>query len=314
MRSCYLGLREFHAALTCADLFFDALVDSSYPTRQNSVQKYLAISLRTSKSGLMASGKVDANCGRVDEQRPTRWGIWPTLGLSCVIGTVYVFIQVIVVAGFVVAGTIGGQDLDISQFAESLESNGLFLAATTCTAAPFTIALILLFARIRKPITVRQYLCLHRPGWKEVCKWSLVVLLFVVCHDSLTYAVHRPIVPEFMVSAYTTAYFTPLLLIAFLVLAPLSEELFFRGFLFGGIEESRLGSAGAVILTSVVWSVMHVQYDLYSMGGIFAGGLILGLSRVKTKSVYTPIIMHMLQNTIATIEVVIYLRMFANAA
>lgn len=257
---------------------------------------------------------MQAHLERMDEQRPTPWGIWPTLGFSCVIGTVYVFVQVIVVAGFVVAGTIRGQDLDISQFAEGLESNGLFLAVTTCAAAPFTIGLILLFAKIRKPITVREYLCLRWPGWKEICKWSLVVLLFVICHDSLTHLVHRSIVPKFMVSAYTSAYFRPLLLIAFFIAAPLSEELFFRGFLFRGVEKSRVGSAGAVILTSLAWSVMHVQYDVYSMGGVFAGGLILGLCRVKTKSVYTPIIMHMLQNTIATIEVVVYLRIMANAA
>lgn len=249
----------------------------------------------------------------VSEQQPTPWGFWPTIGFSCVIGVVYIFIQAIVVGVFAVVAVLRTPDLDINQFTDSLQTNGLLLSIATCAAAPFTIGLIVLFAKGRKEITVREYLCLHRVGWKEIGKWSLVVLVFIGCFDALTFLIGRPVVPEFMTSAYTTAYFAPLLWLAFVIVAPLSEEVFFRGFLFKGIENSRLGAVGAAITTSLVWSILHIQYDIYSMFVLFAGGLLLALARVRSNSLYAPIAMHILQNLIATVEVVIYLRIYPNA-
>ena len=252
----------------------------------------------------------DEHAGR---EQPTPWGLWPTIGFSCVIGVVYVLIQVIVVAVFAVVAVLRTPELDIDQFADSLQTNGFLLAIATFAAAPFTIGLILLFAKGRKEMTVRQYLCLHSVGWKEICKWSLAVLVFIGCFDTLTFLMRRPVVPEFMRSTYATAYFAPLLWLAFIIVAPLSEELFFRGFLFKGIESSRLGAIGAAIITSLVWAILHIQYDIYSMLVLFTGGLLLALSRIRSKSLYPPIAMHVLQNLIATVEVVIYLRIYPDA-
>jgi hypothetical protein len=110
-----------------------------------------------------------------------------------------------------------------------------------------------------------------------------------------------------MVQAYKTSFFPPLLWLAFIVASPLYEEIFFRGFLFKGIEHSRAGPAGAVIITSLAWSLLHIQYDFLIIISIFAGGLLLGLARLKTNSIYVPIVMHALQNLMATIVVIIYL-------
>ena len=110
-----------------------------------------------------------------------------------------------------------------------------------------------------------------------------------------------------MVDAYKTAYFTPLLWLAFIIAAPLYEEILFRGFMFKGIENSRAGPIGAVIITSLAWSALHVQYDFLIIVSIFAGGLLLGWARLKTNSIYIPIAMHALQNLMAIIVVIIYL-------
>lgn len=255
-----------------------------------------------------------ANNGNTGEQKPTPWGFWPTVGFSCIIAVVYILIIIIVVAAFAVPAIIMNPDLDIPQFADGLVSNGLFLAISTCVTAPFTIGLAVLFAKIRKAITIKEYLCLHRTGWKELCKWSLILLLFVGCYDTLTFFLRRPIVPEFMFSAYKSARFIPLLWLVLVLIAPLSEEIFFRGFLFKGIQNSRIGAAGAVIITSLAWSAIHTQYDAYGIASIFVGGLLLGFARLKSNSIYPPIVMHALQNIIATIEVVIYLRIVSPAA
>lgn len=210
---------------------------------------------------------------------------------------------------FIVAARLRDANFDFARLVDSIESNGFCLAVATCVSNPFVVGLTVLFAKIRKQITVRQYLCLHRVGWRELGKWSLVVVLFVICHDTLIFLLGRPIVPDFMLAAYRTAYSLPLLWLALMVMAPLAEEIFFRGFLFKGIEGSKLGPAVAIIITALAWSVMHLQYDIYGIAGLFVGGLLLGFARLRSNSIYPPIVMHALQNLIATIEVVVVSKM-----
>ncbi len=251
--------------------------------------------------------KINTNSTNPDAQKPTPWGFWPTIGFSCVIVIVFLFVSVIFSVGIIVATKILNPQFDIMKFAQSLDSNGLFLALTTSVAAPLVIGLSVLFAKIRKNITIKEYLSLNRTGWRQFAKWSLILLLFTVCSDAITSALGKPIVSDFMVDAYKTAYFTPLLWLAFIIAAPLYEEILFRGFMFKGIENSRAGPIGAVIITSLAWSALHVQYDFLIIVSIFAGGLLLGLARLKTNSIYIPIAMHALQNLLATIVVIIYL-------
>jgi len=209
--------------------------------------------------------------------------------------------------GIIVAAKVLNPKLDLMKFAQSLGSNGLFLSVLTFVIALLVIGLSVLFAKIRKNITIKEYLSLNRVGWRQFVKWSLILLIFTACSDALTSAFERPVVSEFMVSAYKTVYFTPLLWLAFIILTPIYEEIFFRGFVFKGIESAKIGPIGAVIITSLAWSALHIQYDLLIIASIFAGGLLLGWARLKTNSIYIPIAMHALQNLMATIAVMIYL-------
>ena len=76
----------------------------------------------------------------------------------------------------------------------------------------------------------------------------------------------------------------------------------FRGFLLEGFRRSRLGPAGAVLLTSLIWTVLHAQYGLYELTHIFLLGIILGAARLSTGSVKVPMALHAVVNLIATIE------------
>ena len=117
----------------------------------------------------------DANTG---EQKTRPWGFWPTVGFSLIIFIVYTVIQAIILVIFAVAAALQTQNFNIEQYVKGLESNGLFLAIATCAAAPFTIGMTILFAKIRKQITLKEYLGLHSVGWKELLKWSLILLIF----------------------------------------------------------------------------------------------------------------------------------------
>ncbi len=95
-----------------------------------------------------------------------------------------------------------------------------------------------------------------------------------------------------------------LVLGVWVVAAPVTEELFCRGFLFRGLEEG-LGGRAAVIVTSLLFTLVHIQYDLYGMTQALAIGLLFGVARLKTGSTTVTMAMHMTANAIATAEAAI---------
>jgi membrane protease YdiL (CAAX protease family) len=230
--------------------------------------------------------------------QPKPWGFWATVGLSLAILAMFVTVQTIVSVGFIVV-----RHLPLTEL-KALESNGLLMSLATLTSAPLAGGMTVLFAMLRKPMSVREYLALKFPTWRQV--WLSVLALAVYCAmtDWLSVSLNRPIVPDVMVDAYRSAGSVPLMWLTLMVAAPLFEEIFFRGFLFTGLQHSRLGSVGAIALTSLAWATIHAQYDLVGMLFIFVAGLLLGTVRVRTGSVSLCILLHALMNTAATFETI----------
>ena len=98
---------------------------------------------------------------------------------------------------------------------------------------------------------------------------------------------------------------SPLFFIAVVIVAPITEEIVFRGFLFRGLSASFLGVAGTLIVTSAAWAAMHVQYDWSSVGQIFLIGLLLGWLRWASGSTLLTIVLHVLANLAACIQAAI---------
>jgi membrane protease YdiL (CAAX protease family) len=246
---------------------------------------------------------MDATRRDISEKEPSPWGFWATIGFSCLVILVLLVVQAVVAIAFIVVMKAQHTDMD----PHSLGSNGLLLAIATCVSMPPTIAVSLLFAKLRKNITIKEYFCLYKPEQGQYIKWSLATLMLALCSDAVTIMLGRPVLPKFVVDAYTTAHFAPLLWFAMIIAAPLAEETIFRGFVFKGIQKSRIGSIGAILISSVGWAALHTQYDLYGVGTIFVSGLLLGIARSRSNSIYVPILMHALWSLIATIEVAIYM-------
>ena len=85
------------------------------------------------------------------------------------------------------------------------------------------------------------------------------------------------------------------------LLYPIAEEFLFRGVILGAFSR-KFGPAAAVILSAIAFAVVHVQYDLIGMGFILADGLLFGAARVLGRSVYLPMIFHVLGNSYAVWE------------
>ena len=80
------------------------------------------------------------------------------------------------------------------------------------------------------------------------------------------------------------------------VQAPICEELFFRGFMLGGLLR-RYGPVTAVLASSAIFSLFHI--NPYQMIGAFVIGCLLGWLYVVTRSIWPCIFGHALNNLAA---------------
>jgi beta-phosphoglucomutase len=236
------------------------------------------------------------------------WGFWATLGFAVAIacGIILTELGVGVVLGITAAATDRVDWIEMT----SWEANGFFWALVTLVTTPVAVGLICLCAWLRPGLSIRRYLALRPISRRQLGRWCLALLAFALLADLTTVLLQKPIVPDVMVEAYRTAGWPPLLWIAVVLCAPIGEELFFRGFLFKGWVQSPLGGWGTVIVTALIWAVIHQQYELYGIAIIFAAGLLLGYSRLHTGSLYPAIIMHALMNVIAMTQTAVFIRFF----
>lgn len=246
-----------------------------------------------------------AGPGRAQGAGRPGWGPWATVGLSIVVLVVYVLLQVVAALFLFFVNMARDPAFDAQAYLAGLQNDGFLLAVATTVSALLTTGLIVLLVRLRKGPSVRDYLCLAPVGLRSALVWLAATLVLVAASDSLTLLLDRPVVPEVMVEIYRSAGVLPLFWLAVVVMAPLFEEVFFRGFLFAGLERSRLGGIGAIVVTALAWAAIHLQYDLYGIATIFALGLLLGAARLKARSLPLTIGLHAAINLIASLELVL---------
>jgi membrane protease YdiL (CAAX protease family) len=91
------------------------------------------------------------------------------------------------------------------------------------------------------------------------------------------------------------------LLAAAALVAPICEEIFFRGFAFAGLLKG-MSLLPAVLLSSAVFAVAHA--DLGSLVPLFIIGLVLAWARWRTDSLWPGVIIHMANNTLAAVTII----------
>ncbi|MCU0304555.1 MAG: CPBP family intramembrane metalloprotease [Thermoanaerobaculales bacterium] len=232
------------------------------------------------------------------------WSPWATVGWSLLVAAVFVAAQLVVMAVWALAATAGLHELESVQ-AASL-SGDLFAVATLATAA-ICIPLIWAATALKARGEAARALALAPLTARQLALWLAATVVLVVASDLLTIALGRPLVPDFMTELVEATRVRALLWLAIVVAAPLFEELLFRGFLLEGLRRGRLGAAGAVVVTSLAWAAIHLQYDGYEVATIVLFGLLLGAARLRSGSLWAPIAMHLLVNLVATVETLVVL-------
>ncbi len=82
------------------------------------------------------------------------------------------------------------------------------------------------------------------------------------------------------------------------IAAPVSEEVCFRGMLFGGLRE-RLPRWIAALISAAIFGTLHAVTGLSAVPPLVAFGLILALLYEKTGSIVPGILLHVLNNSVA---------------
>jgi membrane protease YdiL (CAAX protease family) len=90
----------------------------------------------------------------------------------------------------------------------------------------------------------------------------------------------------------------PVQVLLIVIAAPISEEVCFRGMLFGGLRE-RLSRLGAALLSGVIFGGLHALTGVSAVPPLIIFGFLLSLLYEKTGSIVPGIILHMLNNSVA---------------
>ena len=237
-----------------------------------------------------------------DLLKDRRWGLWSTLGFSAIICALYILLSGLVVGLLYGLELVVNPDLDQNAFSESLLTNGFYWSISILVTTWSTVGLVILFVALRKGITIQEYLDFNSVSSAVVLRWFGVTLLFILVWDA-SYSIFGITEPDIEVEAYRNAGNIFLFWIAVVIAAPLSEEFFFRGFIFEGIRGSKLGPVGAILITSVAWGMIHQQYGIYEMVLISVLGVLFGIAKIKTRSLYTTIALHSIFNLISMAEI-----------
>lgn len=230
------------------------------------------------------------------------WGPLATAGATLLIGVAYLALQYGVLALILwITGPDAGRIAAIHGI-QALRDYGDVLTLGLLVSAIGAGSLLLWLTRARRGITLGQYLAWRRVSFGTIAFWLGLLLLYIVAWELLAHYLGHDQTAAFMRTAYRTTHLLPLLWLAVIVVAPTFEELWFRGFLFAGIARTRLGVAGAILLTAGLWAALHMQYDLYDMTSVFLLGLLFGAARHRTGSLWPSLSMHMFANLVATVE------------
>ena len=230
------------------------------------------------------------------------WKLAATLAWGVLVAAVFVGAQVTTTGVVALHGRGELTETQMAQILEAAPTDGYVLSVSTFVSMLVCVPLLFGIAWLKKGSDLREYFALRPVPLRTLFAWMGLTLVLLAFSDGLTWLLGKPIVPEFMRAVHATAQPLWLLWLALVVAAPLFEEVFFRGFLFTGFAASAAGPAAAIVITSALWAAIHLQYDLYGIATLFVLGVVFGLARLRTGSLYVPLALHAMTNLIAAAQ------------
>lgn len=188
--------------------------------------------------------------------------------------------------------------------------DGVAITLVIAVSTPVEVLLLALFAR-RTGASAAAYLGLIWPRRSELVFGIAALAVVIIAGNMLSWLLGRGIVTPFQIDIFRTASAAGWLLwlwLAVVVATPIGEEILFRGFLFRGWLQAPRDVWPVIVVTSLLWAIIHLQYDWYVIGQVFVFGLLLGWMRWATGSTLLTILLHALINSEGMIETFVDLK------
>ena len=101
---------------------------------------------------------------------------------------------------------------------------------------------------------------------------------------------------EFNADVFAPENWTLAYIFMAVVLAPVIEEVTFRGVAFGALISKNLGSVAAIVISSAAFAIIHMQYTPAAMLIVFLSGVGFAVLRLVSGTVIVPIVAHSAAN------------------
>ncbi len=182
---------------------------------------------------------------------------------------------------------------------QELVFNGDLVAKEAIWSGGIGLLLILFSTRLWKRTNFNTFLGLHAPRVQELLKWLGIFMVLGIATEVISRNVPG-FQTDFMTRILGSTTDRVLLLIGIGLAAPLFEEFLLRGLLLGSIRHMA-DEHTAVAITAGVFTLMHMQYNWQIMLLILPMGIVLGYARTRSGSIWVPVVLHVLNNTVSVL-------------
>ncbi len=241
-----------------------------------------------------------------------RWGALSTLAWYFVIASAVLFIQQLILGMYVgvfhkdyLVKLNGGYPVvNIGRLQKDFQFDGVVFSFSTIISFLVTAVLLFSIIRLKKGARFVDYFAIRVPSFQSIQIWVFVLCIVLFLANIYALMIGKPVPPDFLRELIETANPRWLMFLSLVILGPLFHEFLFRGFLLSGLENSELPPVSSVILISLIWAGLHYALDFYVVVITFAIGMVFGLSRIHSGSIFLPLGLHILMNS-ATLLIIL---------
>lgn len=226
-----------------------------------------------------------------------------------------IVLPVWVLFGIYAAQLLLGLSIELLEFAGvPLASYNETMINTVLTALLYVFSVSIVIGLpwlfMKKPTTKQEVGLTRLPTWTDILSAPAGFIIYAII-SSILIMLASQVFPWFNADQVQQTGFDQVsrnyeLVLAFLslvVIAPISEEILFRGFLYGKLKKY-MPIWIAVIATSVLFGFVHGAWNLAF--DTFALSVILCILRELTGSIWASILLHMVKNALAFYLLFIY--------
>jgi hypothetical protein len=190
--------------------------------------------------------------------------------------------------------------------------------------------LVIVFFIYLKHTDTSSYIPFTFPKLRTVFVFIGVAAILMIFSELMSHWKPNLFDDNFVIESYTKANNLTILYIGVVFLGPIFEEVMFRGFLFKGLAKNShikinfssfleffgapnipalnikipFGGHGAVLVSAILFSVIHLQYGLsVILFVLFPMAILLGYARLISKGITLPILIHSINNLTACLVV-----------